>query len=265
MRHLLRGRKLKRTSSHRHALLRNLAMELFEHKKIETTEAKAKELRPYAEKLISKAKNALKREKQNLLVEGQKIDIHNRRIVAKHIYRKAVIQELFDSIAPMVLEREGGYTRIVKTGFRRGDGADTAIIELVDWSAPKDGASKMRKRRKQQPKPASKHDKVAKAEFVAKADEVEEDIVDETEDAVVEDSVQEQTENTAQNTEEALVAEALVEEASVEETPVEEAPVVETPVDEVPAAEAQMSNTEESKQEEASSEEQASDDLKKEE
>jgi large subunit ribosomal protein L17 len=148
MRHLVAGRKLKRTSSHRRALLRNLATALFEHKKLETTEAKAKELRPYAERLITKAKSALAREKQGLLPEGQTIDIHNRRIVSRYLASKAVLQELFDTIAPAVETRAGGYTRIVKTGIRRGDASPMAIIELVDWSAPQDGAVSIKKRKK---------------------------------------------------------------------------------------------------------------------
>jgi ribosomal protein L17 len=88
MRHLVEGRKLGRTSSHRKALLRNLATALFEHKKLATTEAKAKELRPYAEQLITKAKKALYREKNGMLPEGTKIDIHYRRIVGRDIRNK---------------------------------------------------------------------------------------------------------------------------------------------------------------------------------
>lgn len=148
MRHLKSGRKLKRNSSHRKALLNNLATSLFEHKKIVTTEAKAKELRAFAETLITKAKNALKNEKLGLLPEGHKVDIHNRRIVGRFITNKAVLQELFNTIAPMVEERPGGYTRIIKLGTRRGDGSPTAIIELVDWSAPQDGAVSTKSRRK---------------------------------------------------------------------------------------------------------------------
>ena len=148
MRHLKAGRKLKRNSSHRKALLNNLATSLFEHKKIVTTEAKAKELRAFAETLITKAKHALRNEKLGLLPEGHKIDIHNRRLVGRFIRNKAVLQELFDTIAPMVEERPGGYTRVVKLGTRRGDGSPTAIIELVDWSAPQDGAVSTKSRRK---------------------------------------------------------------------------------------------------------------------
>ncbi len=157
MRHLVSGRKLGRTSSHRRALMCNMASSLFEHKKIETTEAKAKELRMFAEKLITKAKIAFAREKQGLLPAGQTIDIHNRRMVARDIRKKAVLQELFDSIAPVVESRNGGYTRIIKTGFRHGDGGKTAIIELVDWSAPQDGAvSANRRKRKPTVKPVAK-------------------------------------------------------------------------------------------------------------
>lgn len=163
MRHLVSGRKLKRTHSHRIALMKNMATSLFEHKRIETTEAKAKELRPYAESLITKAKVALAREKQGLLPDGQKIDVHSRRIVGRHIQNKAVLQELFDAIAPVVESRNGGYTRIIKTHIRRGDAGRAAIIELVDWSAPQDGLSSLKgKKKKVTPK------KVApKAEVVA--------------------------------------------------------------------------------------------------
>ncbi len=161
MRHLVSGRKLKRTSSHRKALLANLATELFRHKRINTTEAKAKELRPYAESLITKAKNALLREKAGTLPTGQSIDVHSRRIVGKHIRVKDVLSELFDSIAPSVIERNGGYTRVVKTGIRRGDAARTAIIELVDFSAPQDGSTGMNRKKKKSDAKATAKSKIA--------------------------------------------------------------------------------------------------------
>ncbi len=147
MRHLVKGRNLTRTTSHKKALMKNLATALFEHKSIKTTEAKAKELRPYAEKLITKARVALKREKLGLLPEGQTIDIHSRRMVAKFIKSKAVLQELFDTIAPAVENRDGGYTRIVKIGFRRGDAAREAQIELVDFAAAQDGTISTKKKK----------------------------------------------------------------------------------------------------------------------
>jgi large subunit ribosomal protein L17 len=183
MRHLKAGRKLKRTSSHRKALLRNLATSLFEHKRIVTTEAKAKELRPYAEQLITKAKKALFREKNNMLTEGQTIDIHYRRIVGRDIRNKAVLQELFDTIAPVVEERQGGYCRIVKKGFRRGDGGTSAIIELVDFANPQDGYSSIKDRKKAMEAKAkratAKKNKKAK-EDAAKAEKpVTENVVEE--------------------------------------------------------------------------------------
>jgi large subunit ribosomal protein L17 len=120
VRHAKKGRALGRTSEHRQALLRNLATSLFRHGRIETTEAKAKELRPFAEKLITLAKRG---------------DLHAKRQAARHIQDRAVLVRLFDEIGPSVAERNGGYTRILKTGFRAGDGAEKALIELVDRPA----------------------------------------------------------------------------------------------------------------------------------
>lgn len=148
MRHLKKGLKLKRTSSHRNALLRNLAISLLEHKKIVTTLAKAKALRPFVERIITSAKHAVIREKNGQLPEGQTIDVHTRRVVGKLIHNKGVLQELFDTIAPTVIDRPGGYTRIVKLGFRRGDAAELAAIELVDWGAPQDGAVSLKSKKK---------------------------------------------------------------------------------------------------------------------
>jgi large subunit ribosomal protein L17 len=117
MRHGKKGRQLGRTSEHKLALMRNMAASLFRHGRIETTEAKAKELRPFAEKLITLAKRG---------------DLHSKRRAARHIHDRDVLVRLFDQIGPSVAERAGGYTRILKTGFRQGDGAETALIELVD-------------------------------------------------------------------------------------------------------------------------------------
>ncbi len=155
MRHVKSGRKLKRTESHRKALLRNLAASLLrsEQKAIRTTVAKAKELRPFVERLITKARRAYQRERSGQSPYGA-VDLHYRRLVARFIPDEAVLQELFEVIAPVVAERNGGYTRIVKLGYRRGDGAQEAIIQLVDWAAPQDGAvSQQRKRRSKQQSP----------------------------------------------------------------------------------------------------------------
>lgn len=117
MRHRNKGRQLSRTASHRQALLRNMATSLFRHGRIETTTAKAKELRPFAERLITLAKRG---------------DLHARRLAGRHVQDRAVLHELFTDIGPRFAERPGGYTRVLKLGFRQGDGAEMALIELVD-------------------------------------------------------------------------------------------------------------------------------------
>ncbi len=116
MRHRVKGRKLSRSASHRKATMTSLAQALFMEDRIVTTVAKAKELRPYAEKLITKAKRG---------------DLHSRREVLKHLKRKEVVDRLFHDVAPTYTDRNGGYTRIVKLGFRKSDAAEIALIELV--------------------------------------------------------------------------------------------------------------------------------------
>ncbi len=116
MRHRKKGRSLSRSPSHRKALLRNMATSLFEHERITTTTARAKELRPYAERLITLAKRG---------------DLHARRMAARRIADRGVLGKLFDDIAPRYAERPGGYTRILKLGNRKGDAAEMALIELV--------------------------------------------------------------------------------------------------------------------------------------
>jgi len=117
MRHRKKGRALSRTSSHRKAMLRNMATSLLVHERIQTTEAKAKELRPVVEKLITL---------------GRVDDVHSRRQARRMIEDRSALQKLFDDIGPRFRERPGGYTRILKLGSRKGDGADVAIIELTD-------------------------------------------------------------------------------------------------------------------------------------
>lgn len=117
MRHRKTGRKLNRTPSHRRAMLRNMATSLFLHERIETTTAKAKELRPYAERLITLAKRG---------------DLHARRLAAAKVRDRAVVGKLFDEIGPRYEDRPGGYTRILKLGARKGDAAEMALIELVN-------------------------------------------------------------------------------------------------------------------------------------
>ncbi len=238
MRHLNKGRKLKRTSSHKDALMRTLATSLFEHKRIATTEAKAKELRPYAEQIITRAKRAIQKEKQGLLAEGQTIDVHSRRIVYKDIKNKAVLQELFDTIAPLVAERPGGYTRIIKTGTRRGDGGRTAIIELVDWSAPQDGAVDFKSKKKRRTK---KVDKIKVKKEKTAPVVAEEEIIEEAE---VEETTQ--VENVAGVTED-VAPENPIEEVAETTEIIDEAPATEEVVDEKPANEKTTETPEEEK------------------
>jgi large subunit ribosomal protein L17 len=117
MRHRVGGRKLQRTSSHRAALFRNMAAALIKHEQIETTLAKARELRPYAEKLITLAKKG---------------GLSNRRLAHARLMDDTQLKKLFDVLAPRYETRAGGYTRIVKAGLRASDAAPMAIIELVD-------------------------------------------------------------------------------------------------------------------------------------
>jgi len=117
MRHRKAGRQLRRTSEQKLALMRNLASSLIEHGAIETTEAKAKELRPFVEKLITKARSGT---------------LHSRRLAGRHVQKREAADKLFKEIGPRFAKRPGGYTRILKTGHRKGDGADMARIELIE-------------------------------------------------------------------------------------------------------------------------------------
>ena len=117
MRHRKSGRKLGRKAAHRRALMSNLAMALISNKKIKTTNPKAKELRSFIEPLITRAKKG---------------DVHSRRQVLRYISHKPTVRELFDVIAPTFSERNGGYTRITKLGFRDNDCAPISTIEFVD-------------------------------------------------------------------------------------------------------------------------------------
>src|SRR4029450_2467587 len=116
MRHRKAGRPLPRTTEQKLALMRNLATSLIENGAIETTEAKAKELRPFVEKLITKARSGT---------------LHSRRLAGRHVQKREAADKLFKEIGPRFAKRPGGYTRILKTGHRKGDGADMARIELI--------------------------------------------------------------------------------------------------------------------------------------
>ena len=122
MRHLKAGRKLNRTASHRKAMFANMAMSIIEHERIKTTLPKAKEVRGVIERLITHAKKA----------EGRESNLHAIRLVAKTVTDKDLIMKLVNDIASQYKDRDGGYTRILKLGPRRGDNAEMVIIELVD-------------------------------------------------------------------------------------------------------------------------------------
>lgn len=119
MRHGKKINHLGRTSAHRHALLSNMAASLILHKRISTTVAKAKALRKYVEPLVTKSKDD---------------STANRRVVFSYLQNKEAVTELFRTVAPKVATRPGGYTRILKTGFRLGDNADMCVMELVDFN-----------------------------------------------------------------------------------------------------------------------------------
>jgi large subunit ribosomal protein L17 len=125
MRHRVGHRKLGRVTEHRIAMLRNQATALLRHERIETTVPKAKELRPFVERLITIAKRGL------AAGEGNGRTLHARRLVLQDIQDREVVGKLFDTIAPRFEARPGGYTRILRIGFRRGDSAEVAQIELV--------------------------------------------------------------------------------------------------------------------------------------
>ena len=125
MRHGMQGRKLNRTSSHRKAMFANMAVSLLTHEQIKTTLPKAKDLRPYVEKLITL---------------GKRGDLHARRQAISILRDEKVVAKLFGEIADRYKERSGGYTRVLKAGFRYGDAAPVAVIELVDRNPEAKGA-----------------------------------------------------------------------------------------------------------------------------
>ena len=153
MRHAVKGRKLGRTSSHREALFRNQLQSLVEKEKIVTTLPKAKELRPIAEKVITRGKHGT---------------VHDRRWVLRWVLKRDLVKKVFDEIAPRFTERPGGYLRIVKLGPRQGDGAEMAVLELVERSeaaAPEPPPEEKKAKKKAAPKKeAPKKEPKGKAE-----------------------------------------------------------------------------------------------------
>ena len=229
MRHHIKGHKIGRSASHRKATLAALSISLIEHKRITTTYPKAKALRVYVEPIIHRAKEDTQ---------------HNRRQVFKHLQDNSTVSELFSEIGGKIADRPGGYTRIIKLGRRKGDGAEIAVIELVDYNDVKpDGSSTTKKsntrrsrRKKSGGKAAAATAAVATAAVAAEevAEEVAEAPVEATE--VVEE-VAEAPAEAAEVVEE--VAEAPVEAAEVVEE-VAEAPVEAVVAEEVAEAPAEV-------------------------
>jgi len=129
MRHLKAGKKLGRNTSHRRALLRNLVTSLILEERIETTEPKAKAMRPHVEKMITL---------------GKRGDVAARRLAASYLMTRAAVDKLFDTVAPRLGDRNGGYLRIIRTGWQKGDGAEKAFVELI--GSEKSLAEKQHKR-----------------------------------------------------------------------------------------------------------------------
>ena len=195
-----KGPRLGGGPAHERLMLANLAVALFTHKSIQTTETKAKRLQPYAERLVT---------------FGKRGDLHARRRVLAILRNKDATHELFVEIAPLVAERPGGYTRITKTGFRKGDNAPMAVIELV--LEPVTLNPKTKKAKIEPVKVAPKAAPAAEVvdEAVVADDAVEAEVVDAAIEAVEAEAT------------EVVEAEAAAEEAVAEEAPAEEAPAAE--------------------------------------
>ncbi|SEF79665.1 LSU ribosomal protein L17P [Halpernia humi] len=197
MRHGKKFNHLSRTTSHRSAMLSNMACSLIEHKRINTTVAKAKALRVFVEPILTKSKED---------------STHNRRTVFSYLQSKEAVTELFRTVAPKIADRPGGYTRIIKTGFRLGDAADMAMIELVDFNEmynPNEVEKKTtrRSRRSAAPKATEKVATLADAKLDTKSEKVEAKVEETVTDAVVEEPTVDAPEVDAADTTEEKTAE----------------------------------------------------------
>ncbi len=249
MRHRVKGRKLSRTAAHRKATFRALAVALIKsvtaenHKNhIVTTVAKAKEMRGFIEPLITKAK-----------VDSH----HNRKQVFAALQDKTAVQILFDEIAPKAKDRPGGYVRVIKAGFRQGDSAETAVVELVDYNDVKPEGTETKKKRTRRSRSSSK-----KAEAPKAAAEVKEETA-QTEDTAVDNAaaaeVEESVEATADATEttEAEITEEAAEASASEETSEESSEETTAEADTETKAEANAEDASTEESEEDSDEEKA--------
>jgi len=207
-----KGPRLGGGAAHERLMLANLATALFTHGRIQTTETKAKRLRPLAERMVTFAKRG---------------DLHARRKVMTVIRDKSAVHKLFMEIAPQVDKREGGYTRIVKTGYRKGDNAPMAVIELV--LEPVNPKPKTKKAKPEAEKPAAKP---VVADEVVETTEAPE-AIEETTEAV--EATVEEIEATDAPAEEAPAEDVVTEEPAAEEAPAEEPAADEAPAEDAPA------------------------------
>jgi large subunit ribosomal protein L17 len=195
-----KGRRLGGSSAHQRHIMANLATALFEHGKITTTEAKARRLRPYAERLITFAKRG---------------DLHARRQVLTVVTDRGVVHTLFSEIGPRFATREGGYTRITKIGPRKGDNAPLAVIELVEEEAA--ATSSRRRRPRRAPAPARQARPKAVAEAATAESATADEAVDQAEDTAAADVEADDTEADDTEAEDVEAQDAVTEDSAAEE------------------------------------------------
>ena len=226
MRHGKKNNHLSRKKGHRKSLLSNMACSLIEHKSISTTLAKAKALRVYVEPLLTKSKTD---------------STHSRRTVFSYLQNKEAVSELFRDVAPKIATRNGGYTRIIRTGYRLGDNAEMCMIELVDFNEvyTKEETKKTTRRSRRGGKKSSEEVSVAPAAEAATEEAPAAEAA--TEETPVAEAATEET-PAAAATEEAPAAEAATEETPAAEAATEETPAAEAETEEAPAADEDSSS-----------------------
>ena len=213
-----KGPRLGGGAAHERLMLANLATALFTHGRIQTTETKAKRLRPLAERMVTFAKRG---------------DLHARRRVMTVIRDKSAVHKLFMEIAPQVDKREGGYTRIVKTGYRKGDNAPMAVIELV--LEPVNPKPKTKKAKPEAEKPAAKPVVVDEVEETTEAPEAIEETTETVEAPVEETDAAAEAPAEEAPADEVPAEEPAAEEPAAEEAPADEAVAEDTPAEDAPA------------------------------
>ena len=234
MRHGNKLNHLGRKSAHRKAMLSNMACSLIEHKRISTTIAKAKALRVYVEPLLTKSKTD---------------STHSRRIVFSYLQSKEVVSELFRDVAPKIATRNGGYTRIIRLGYRLGDNAEMCMIELVDFNEIYTNET-VKKTTRRSRRGGGSSESTANDAVAADAAGAEEVVADVAEAVVAEEVVVEEVAAEEVVAEEVAAEEVVAEEVVAEEVAAEEVVAEEAVADDVAADEAPSEDTESSESEE---------------